>query len=36
MGKRRPDIRAIQLAENLIEKWNTGNDPLAMEERSAT
>lgn len=35
-GKLRPDVRAFQLAENLIEKWNTGNDPLAIGERSAT
>lgn len=34
-GKLRPDVRAIQLTENLVEKWNTSNDSLAMEERSA-
>ena len=27
-----PDVRAIQLAEDLIEKWNTCNDSLEMKK----
>lgn len=35
-SKWRPGLRAIQLAEDLVEKWNTCNDSLDMKKMSAT
>lgn len=35
-SKWRPGLRAIQLAEDLVEKWNACNDSLDMEKMSAT